>query len=113
MRSERVARSFARPGGPHRSVLAFDVKKSLQFKIGDRVTVRKLPSALDDPAQIDTPGVFRRALGKTFRVEGIDDHGHLELIVAERRPSPDKYESDTIWIEPQFVALARRSQSKK
>lgn len=89
------------------------MKKTPQFKIGDRVTVTKLPPDLHDRAEIDTPGVFRRALGKTFRIEGFDDRGHLELVVAERRPSPDKYESDTIWIEPEFVALVRRSRAKK
>jgi hypothetical protein len=62
---------------------------------------------------MDTPGVFRRALGKTFRVEGIDDYGHLELVVAERRPSPDRYESSTIWIEPEFVILAKGRRAKK
>ena len=91
----------------------FDVKKTPQFKIGDRVTVTTLPPILDDRAEMDTPGVFRRALGKTFRVEGFDRYGHLELVVAERKPRPDAYESDTIFIEPEFVTLARRSRAKK
>ena len=89
------------------------MKKRPQFKIGDRVTVTTLPPNLDDRAEIDTPGVFRRALGKTFRVEGFDCYGHLELVVAERKPTPDTYESDTIFIEPEFVALARRNRAKK
>lgn len=88
------------------------MKKTPQFKIGDRVTITKLPPDLDDRAEIGTPGIFRRALGKSFRVEGIDEDGHLELVVAERRPSLERYESDTIWIEPEFVALARRRAKK-
>ena len=92
---------------------AFDVKKTPQFKVGDRVTVITLPPNLDDRAQIDTPEVFRRALGKTFRVEGFGKYGHLELVVAERRPTPNTYESDTIFIEPEFVTLVRRSRAKK
>jgi len=70
--------------------------------------VTKLPPNLPDGAGIDTPGVFLRALGKMFRVEGFDEYGHLELVVAGGRPTPD-----TIWIEPEFVTLARRSRGKK
>jgi len=90
-----------------------DVKKSQQFRIGDHVTVTKLPPDLRDGAGLQTCKVFRRALGKTFRVEGIDEQGHLELVVTESRPAPGKYESDTIWIESAFVTLARRGCGKK
>jgi hypothetical protein len=74
-----------------------------KVKVGDIVRVMKVPPKLTDSAGIDTPGVFARALGKTFRVEGISERGHLQLVVAERKPSPATYESDTIWIEPDFV----------
>jgi len=77
--------------------------RASKFKVGDFVRVVKIPSVLQDSAHIDTPGVFERALGKTFRVEGFNDLGHLELVVAEHHPSSDNYQSDTIWIEPQFV----------
>jgi hypothetical protein len=73
------------------------------FKAGDLVRVVKIPPALSDSAGIGTPGVFERALGKTFRVDTVSQHGHLQLVVAERRPSQTTYESDTIWIEPEFV----------
>ena len=89
------------------------MKRTPIFKIGDRVTVTTLPPNLDDRAGIGTPEVFQRALGKTFRVEGIDRYGHLELVVAERRPTPDTYESDTIFIEAEFVTLVRRGREKK
>ncbi len=91
----------------------FDVKRNPQFKIGDRVTVTKLPPNLRGEGGMDTPGVFRRALGQTFRIQGVDDYGHLELVVAERKPTPATYQSDTIWIDPEFVALARKSRAKK
>jgi len=58
---------------------------------------------LNDSAGLGTPRVFEHALGKTFRVDPVDQDGHLELVVAERRPSRNTYESDTIWIEPEFV----------
>jgi hypothetical protein len=82
--------------------------KAQKFKVGDWVRIKTIPPDLNDSAGIDTPGVFKRALGRTFRIDGLDDHGHLELVVAERRPSSKRYESDTIWIEPQFVARVKR-----
>jgi hypothetical protein len=74
-----------------------------EFRVGDLIRVVKIPSDLHDAAGIGTPEVFRRALGRTFRVEGFDEHGHLELVVAESKASEDWYASDTIWIEPEFV----------
>ena len=75
--------------------------------------IAKVPPHLTDSASIDTPGVFKRALGKIFRVEGFDKHGHLELVVAERRSSPNKYESDTIWIAPRFVTRVERRRKSR
>jgi hypothetical protein len=80
------------------------MKKTATFKIGDRVTVTKLPPDQDDRAEIDTSGVFKRSLGKTFRIEGFDADGNLELAVTKH---------DTIWIEPEFVELTWRSRAKK
>jgi hypothetical protein len=97
----------------HASPLSFDVKRKSQIKVGDRVTVMKVSPDSSAGEGMDTPAVFRRAVGRTFRVEGIDEYGHLELVVAERRPTPDKYESDTIWIEPEFVVLAQGQHAKK
>jgi hypothetical protein len=79
------------------------MKPNPHFKVGDLVRVIRIPPALSDSAGIGTPGVFEHALGKTFRVDTVDQHGHLEFVVAERRPSNSTYESDTIWIEPEFV----------
>ncbi len=79
-----------------------------KFEIGDLVSVEALPSDLRDTAGIDTPQVFEQALGKTFRVQGFNALGHLELVVAEQHPSAHTYESDTIWIEPKFVSLVAR-----
>ena len=79
------------------------VKPKPEFKVGDLIRVVKIPSDLHDAAGIGTPEVFRRTLGKIFRVEGLDKYGHLELVVAERKASKNTYSSDTIWIEPEFV----------
>ena len=79
-------------------------KKQRPFKVGDSVTVKRIPADLTDSASIGTPDVFRRALGKTFRVEGFDDYGHLELVVTKH---------DTIWIEPEFVVRAERRRTPR
>jgi hypothetical protein len=68
--------------------------KARKFKVGDRVRVVEIPPGLTGSADVDTPSVFKRALGKTFRIEGFDAYGHLELMVTKR---------DTIWIELEFV----------
>jgi len=77
--------------------------KAKTFKIDNRVRIVRIPPHLTDSAGIDTPGVFRRALCKTFRVEGLDAQGWVELVVTK---------TDTIWIEPEFVILERRRRSK-
>jgi hypothetical protein len=78
--------------------------KPRAIRKGDMVRVIGIPPDLHDSARIGTPQVFRSALGKTFRVEGINERGYLELVVGEG--SDDRnYFSDTIWIEPEFVEL--------
>ncbi len=74
------------------------------FQAGDLVTVKRIPSRLTDAAGIGTPAVFKRALGKTFRVVGIGEYGHLELEVTSH---------DTIWIEPEFVVRADQGREPK
>jgi len=65
-----------------------------KFRTGDFVKIVQIPDDLTDAVGIGTPEVFRRSLGKTFRIEGFDRYGHIELVVSRR---------DTIWIEPKFV----------
>ena len=77
------------------------------YKIGDVVRVTQLPPDIRTLPK-ESRAAFRYAVGKTFRVEGFGRYGHLELVVHERRPSRDRYESDTIWIEPEFVVLAEK-----
>ena len=78
--------------------------KAKKFKVGGRVKVVKIPPGLTDPAGIDTPGVFKRALGKTFRIEGFGKYGHLRLKVGNL---------NTIWIEPEFVVLVERKRKSR
>ena len=79
-------------------------KKPHAYILGDLVTVIRIPPGLKDVKGLQTKRVFRRALGKTYRIEGIAEFGHLELIVTKR---------DTIWIEPEFVVLASANAPTK
>jgi len=82
--------------------------RATKFEVGDLVRIEQIPSDLHDIADIDTPLVFEQALGKTFRVQGFNGLGHLELVVAEQNPSANTYEADRICIEPKFVSLVAR-----
>jgi hypothetical protein len=77
--------------------------KPHRFNVGDTIRVVGIPPGLHDAAEIGTPEVFRDAVGKTFRVEGFDEHGNLELEVWRTDLSNTQSVPDTIWIEPEFV----------
>jgi hypothetical protein len=73
------------------------------FRVGDWVRVVQIPSDLRDPAGISTPKVFERAKGRTFRIEGFDRYGNIELVVTKRH---------TIWIEPGFVVRVEKPRAR-
>jgi len=52
--------------------------KPHQFRIGDLVKVVQIPPDLDDAAGIGTPELFQRVVGKTLRIDGFGEYGHLE-----------------------------------
>jgi hypothetical protein len=68
------------------------------------VKIVQIPKDLSDAAKIQTPKVFKQALGKTFRVKGFDQYGHIELNVTKK---------DTIWIEPDFLIRMKNKTKKK
>jgi len=72
-------------------------KKRSLYKIGDAVTLVKIPPAVKD-TPVETISVFKSAVGKTFRVAEIDEHGHLELWV---KPM------ECIFVEPEFVRFSK------
>jgi len=77
--------------------------KRHQFRIGDLVKVVQIPSDLNDAAGIGTPELFQRVVGKTLRIDGFGEYGHLELNVLDDGSQAPDYCHDTIWIEPEFV----------
>lgn len=66
----------------------------------------KVPPGLHDAAGIGTPEVFANAVGKTIRIEGFGEYGHLELFVRRGDAADDSHPLDSIWIEPEFVEAA-------
>ena len=73
------------------------------FKIGDRVRVVLVPPMVEKEMPPETIGLFERCVGRVLRVDGFDEHGHLELNVANDGSQAPDYSQHTIWIEPEFV----------
>jgi hypothetical protein len=59
----------------------------------------------DSPAE--TRSVFKRAVGKTFVVQGFGSYGHIELDISKIQ------KLNTIWIEPDCVELFRRRPMRR
>lgn len=75
----------------------------LKFKIGDLVKVikyRPVKYALGVQDELGTEKLFKSMVGKSYRIEGFDKYGHLEL-----RPK----KLDTVWIESDLVELVARA----
>jgi hypothetical protein len=80
------------------------------MKIGDRVRVVQIPSGLQE-GKLKTLTVFKKCLGKIFRVEGFQ-HDWIELNVGRALGKPSYMEK--IWIEPEFLeVVASRPPARK
>lgn len=77
------------------------------FRIGDVIRVTHVPPQVQRDGPRDTRSVFKRAVGKTFVVQGFGRYGHVELDVSKIR------KLDTIWIEPDCVELFRRRPRRR
>ena len=71
--------------------------------IGDRVRVLQVPPSVMSHMPEDTQEIFRRCVGQMLRVDGIGDHGHLELNVKDDGSQSAGYGDHSIWIEPGYV----------
>ena len=80
-------------------------QQRLILKTGDRVRIIRLPPGLHDKAGIGTPRVFTAALGKTFHIQEISEHGLLELHLRDSGREAKRLGDGVhiIWIEPEFV----------
>ena len=78
------------------------VQKGRKIEAGDFVRVLGVPPEVANMPK-ETIRVFRRAVGKTFKVEGFGRYGHLELDLSKKVAK-----LETIWIEPELVVISRR-----
>ena len=89
------------------------------IQIGNRVRLVRVPpdieSMPDESDELHTKDVFRRCLGRVFRVRGIGtngpnkDTGHVELWVRNGDDCDDMVVADAIWVEPECVELVTDS----
>jgi hypothetical protein len=80
----------------------------MSLKVGDLVRVVAVPPDVTRLPK-KTREAFRYAVGKVFQIEGFDGFRNIELVVRERRPARDKYESETIWITAEFVVAVKKT----
>lgn len=80
----------------------------MPVSVGDRVRILAIPPDIARMPE-ETREVFRRCLGRVFTVREIDQWGHLELWVKDGRDRKRIVGADTIWIEPEYVAVVERA----
>jgi len=78
-----------------------------KFRIGDVIRVTCVPYAVKRDGRAETRSVFKRAVGKTFVVQGFGRYGHIQLDISKIQ------KLDTIWIEPDCVQLFRRRPMRR
>jgi len=76
------------------------------FKVGDTVRLTGIPPQVqgDRGRFPDTFTLFERAVGGRFRVRGFDEYGHAELWLSDDGSEDTRGVSNSIWVEPQFLA---------
>lgn len=78
-----------------------------KFKIGDIVEVIHYTPARYAPGikdELGTEALFRRMVGKRYRIVGFGEYGHIELHPTRR---------DWVWIEPGEVILAPKKRKRQ
>lgn len=74
------------------------------IEIGDWVRLIRIPPALAAMPRA-TKVVFRKALGKTFKVEGFNPVGMAELDLTQKVAK-----FNTIWVEPDCLQISRKKR---
>ena len=74
-----------------------------KYKIGDWVTIVKIPPDIGNETEMNTKRVFEICIGKTYPIQGFDKYGHLELDVSKDVDHVVGGFMNTIWIEAKFV----------
>jgi hypothetical protein len=111
-RSQRF-RSVRRRGlvaaGSGGSCSAFGASmKPPRFKVGDTVKLTGIPPQVDQDQRRfpETLDIFQKAVGRTFRVRGVDEYGHIELWLCYDGSEDERGVSHSIWVEPDYLAVS-------
>jgi len=59
-----------------------------------------------------TGELFRICVGRKFTIQGFGRYGHIELGVDEDPAVKRKFGLNSIWIEPQFIALITKTRRR-
>lgn len=94
-------------------------------RIGDRVRLLRVPPDVEampdesvEPDEMHTKDVFRRCVGRVFRIRGIgtnspnEDSGHVELWVRDGDDCDDVVRADTIWVEPEHIEIVTDAEGR-
>lgn len=74
------------------------------IETGDWVRLVKIPPALVTMPR-ETRAIFRKALGFTFKVEGFNSVGMIELDLTRKVAR-----FNTIWVEPECLHISRKKR---
>ena len=84
-------------------------RRSAVIRVGDRVRLTTIPpdvaALADDRDELGTKAVFQACLGRVFTVRDIDRYGNLELWVHGGDDGHPRAYLESIWVEPEFVAV--------
>ena len=79
------------------------------MRIADIPPDLKDPKYKDDPA-MRTGELFRFCVGRTFLVTGFDRYRFVELQVSDDPAVKKKFGLNSIWMEPDFIALVTKTK---
>jgi hypothetical protein len=82
------------------------------IKVGDRVRLLAVPPAVlaltDERDEIGTKALFKKCVGHTFTVRGVetgDTPAPVELWVRDGEDDEDRVGADTVWVEVEFLEI--------
>jgi hypothetical protein len=79
---------------------------SRSIRVGDWVRLVEIPASIADMPH-ETQLVFKKAIGKTFRIESFNEYDLAELNLSQKVAR-----NNYIWVEPEYLLLFRRKQVK-
>jgi hypothetical protein len=95
--------------GKSQSSYTEPLPESLQprrFGVGDRIRIFRVPLNADHSVSKERQDLLQRCVGKTLRVEGLDEFGALELHVLDDGNQALDRHHHIVFVEPQYAERA-------